>query len=61
VSLVGRDSKSYYSVFGRVNGKRGLLKLLPEQAKGTGEAAPKIKTHRCLFLYLAQDLCIEEP
>jgi len=30
VSQVGRDSKSYYPVFGRVNGKRGLLKLLPE-------------------------------
>jgi hypothetical protein len=35
MSPVGRDSKSYYPVFGRVNVKRGLPKLLPEQTKRT--------------------------
>jgi hypothetical protein len=63
VSPVGRDRKSYYPVFGRVNVKTGLPKLLPEWAGSTGWHVRRVKERNqrtrargivIVFLYLGE-------
>jgi len=50
------NSKSYYPVFGRVNAKRGLPKLLPEQANVQSGVVPILETgialNRCSDLQI---------
>ena len=70
VSPVGRDRKSYYPVFGRVNVKTGLPKLLPEWAGSTGWHVRRVKERkrqgtraRGIVLFssiLVKPVCIEE-